>query len=615
MVSDLIDQTYTTNKKPVNIMQSNAWKSSIENFKKILLYVKDTSLDVILEQDLPLANEKIDAVIIGKSPVGKLTAIIIEFKGWNFINPKSEDFVESDLGISLHPDYQLENYIGKLKFCHSSSNSYDYTGIISMYNLNEAKCKVEFRNKVFINGENKNFGYYINSLNISEASEEEIEIFLNGKYIQSNKLFEAIRENSDSIFNASRSALASSGFGLSEEQMNLINEIEEDIKNGNKITYLVQGSPGSGKTLLAISILLNSLSKNINSILTFKNNRLIECVRNVFNNLRDVNGNLLTAGGVIKYYSTGRDDNPGVTDSNYNGQHKVVIYDEAQRMNSENMRNLLRRGIVNIIFFDENQRLNYNERGTLENFRKIASNNGYLIKEYFLQGSYRVEGGMEYSDWLERFISNPEEIQNNNLWNQKYELKFIKSFDELYKELTNKRDSVTNTKVALIASFTETKGNMSNLLAIDNIRIGRDLLTDMDYYKKMRYNIYWLMKPQEYVDFWIIGECNELKNCASIYGTQGFEVDYAGFIWGRDFVIRNGKWEIGSHCEDFPSVARPDTLKYLIEQEADDPVKKEIAMTLLKNRLRIFLSRGIKGTYVFCEDDETRKFLIQNYVN
>jgi hypothetical protein len=88
MVSDLIDQTYTTNKKPVNIMQSNAWKSSIENFKKILLYVKDTSLDVILEQDLPLANEKIDAVIIGKSPVGKLTAIIIEFKGWEFYKSK-----------------------------------------------------------------------------------------------------------------------------------------------------------------------------------------------------------------------------------------------------------------------------------------------------------------------------------------------------------------------------------------------------------------------------------------------------------------------------------------------------------------------------------------------
>lgn len=32
-------------------------------------------------------------------------------------------------------------------------------------------------------------------------------------------------------------------------------------------------------------------------------------------------------------------------------------------------------------------------------------------------------------------------------------------------------------------------------------------------------------------------------------------------------------------------------------------------MQLLKNRYRIFLTRGIKGTYVFCEDDETAKFL------
>ncbi|WP_156770007.1 DNA/RNA helicase domain-containing protein [Methanocaldococcus sp. FS406-22] len=32
-------------------------------------------------------------------------------------------------------------------------------------------------------------------------------------------------------------------------------------------------------------------------------------------------------------------------------------------------------------------------------------------------------------------------------------------------------------------------------------------------------------------------------------------------------------------------------------------------MKLLVNRYRIFLTRGIKGTYVFCEDEETRKFL------
>jgi DUF2075 family protein len=47
----------------------------------------------------------------------------------------------------------------------------------------------------------------------------------------------------------------------------------------------------------------------------------------------------------------------------------------------------------------------------------------------------------------------------------------------------------------------------------------------------------------------------------------------------------------------------------------NNPVMEEVALTLLKNRLRIFLSRGIKGTYVFCEDDETGEFLMNAYEN
>jgi len=611
IVSDLVTNTYKVNQPDHNNMQTNAWNSSIENFKKILLYVKSTGLDIILEQDLPLANERIDAVLIGKNPSGKLTAIIIEFKGWTFINPVSDEIVQCDLGRSMNPEYQLENYLGKLRFCNTCSEFYDFIGVINLYNLPKVQCNLEFKNKTYFNGENLSFGSFINSLNLTEASEDEIDLFINGKYTQNNKLFDAIKNNAESIFNASRTVLAASGFGLSEEQINLLSEIENDINQGNKVTYLVQGSPGSGKTLLAISILLSSLSKNKNSILAFMNNRLIACVRDVFNNLKNAQGNQLATGGVIKFYSTGNIDRPGVAENGYNGRHDVVIYDEAQRMNAENIRNSYMRGNVNVIFFDENQRLNYNERGTLSNFKNIADGNGIEIRECFLKGSYRVEGGMEYNVWLEKFITDPAEFKEQSSWNQIYDLRIFNSFDEVIQVLKDKRDEIVGTKVALAASFTESNGNMGDLLATNNIRIGRDLLTDMIHYNQMIYNIYWLMKPEEYVSFWIDGECNDLTKCASIYGAQGFEADYVSFVWGRDLVIRNGTWELGSHCEDFPAVARPSTLKYIMKQEANiDRGKYDIAMTLLKNRLRIFLSRGIKGTYVFCEDDETREFLI-----
>ena len=32
--------------------------------------------------------------------------------------------------------------------------------------------------------------------------------------------------------------------------------------------------------------------------------------------------------------------------------------------------------------------------------------------------------------------------------------------------------------------------------------------------------------------------------------------------------------------------------------------------TLLLNRARIFLTRGILGTYIYCEDEATRDFLL-----
>lgn len=609
IVGELTNEIYRA--RQVNEMQVNAWNSSIENFKNVLLYVKETGLDLIFEYGLPLSNEKIDAVIIGKNPDGKLTAIIIEFKGWRFINRDSDDFVNCDLGKSLSPDYQLAYYLGNLKHCHTSSEFYEYKGIINMYNLQRENSNIEFCYKVFFRNENRNFADFINGLNLSEADEEDVNLFIKGKYTQNNQLFEIVRKHSGSIFTSARKALAEAGFSLSEEQLILINEIEEDINQGNNVTYLIQGSPGSGKTLLAISILLSSLCKNKNSILAFMNNRLIACVRKIFNNLTDQNGKPIALRGLVKFYSTGRKDYLGVADDGYNGNHDVVIYDEAQRMNTENIVNCFNRGNINVIFFDELQRLNYTEKGKLSIFKSVADRLEKKVKERFLKGSYRVEGGEEYNKWLEQFLSNPDEIKNSGKWINNYEFKIFNDFQIMRSALFKKRNS-GKSKVALVASFTETPGNKDNQTAQDNIRIGRMINPGNMLYHSLDYNIYWVMKPDEYAEFWVNGTCNELTKCASIYGSQGFEADYIGFVWGRDLVIRNNEWTLGDNCLDVAPGVKEYVLKDLFRHCKEGHNEHlDIVLHLLKNRLRIFLSRGIKGTYVFCEDDETREFLMR----
>lgn len=89
----------------------------------------------------------------------------------------------------------------------------------------------------------------------------------------------------------------------------------------------------------------------------------------------------------------------------------------------------------------------------------------------------------------------------------------------------------------------------------------------------------------------------------SIYGAQGFELDYAGLFWGTDLVFRNGAWEVGDPDDCYDRIQRSRALSPVMR---NDPA---LALMLLRNRYRILLTRGIFGTAVYCEDPEARQFL------
>jgi len=163
--------------------------------------------------------------------------------------------------------------------------------------------------------------------------------------------------------------------------------------------------------------------------------------------------------------------------------------------------------------------------------------------------------------------------------------------------------------VALVAAFTESPGDFKNSHSCKNLRIGYPLYSGFELYKDFNGKIFWLMNPKvDYVKYWVRGESNRLERCASIYGCQGFEADFVGVVWGRDFVYRNGRWKLGDNCED--GVGGVNSLKRLFSRaKKGDKGAEERAIRLLINRYRIFLTRGIRGTYIFCEDKETGRFL------
>ena len=282
------------------------------------------------------------------------------------------------------------------------------------------------------------------------------------------------------------------------------------------------------------------------------------------------------------------------------------------------MPTVLQRAPVVVLFLDESQRLNPSDQGSLKTFEKVCSDIGKEYIERPLKAYMRCRGGQEYHDWVENLLQTPQDIEQlslaNQLWIGRYPIGICSTVrGMLYwlKRIHEQEDP--DAQVALVASFTESPGYRDDIKNDLNIRVGYPLSSEWEYYRSSGLCIRWLMKDWDYVKFWKnkgrdaeIGS-NRLDKVASIYGAQGLECDYVGIFWGRDLVFRDGEWRLGEarFCYDtidelvFPRRAQPEARRW-----------SKDALTLVKNRYRIFLTRGIKGVLVFCEDEETRAHLL-----
>jgi hypothetical protein len=94
------------------------------------------------------------------------------------------------------------------------------------------------------------------------------------------------------------------------------------------------------------------------------------------------------------------------------------------------------------------------------------------------------------------------------------------------------------------------------------------------------------------------------------YVVRGFDWDYIGLLWLSDLVWRDDRW-VADPSKTFETAWN----KTLAAARRDVRAKRPDGAGLaeLRNRLargyRILLTRAIRGVYLWCEDDETRRHL------
>jgi DUF2075 family protein len=103
---------------------------------------------------------------------------------------------------------------------------------------------------------------------------------------------------------------------------------------------------------------------------------------------------------------------------------------------------------------------------------------------------------------------------------------------------------------------------------------------------------------------WIISP-KSVNEVGCIHTCQGLEVDYIGVIIGDDLIVRNGI-VITDASKRASSDNSVKGYKKMMKENPDEA--KEQLDLIIKNTYRTLMTRGMKGCYVYCTDDETREY-------
>lgn len=105
---------------------------------------------------------------------------------------------------------------------------------------------------------------------------------------------------------------------------------------------------------------------------------------------------------------------------------------------------------------------------------------------------------------------------------------------------------------------------------------------------------------------WAIDK-NSINEIGCIHTCQGLEFDYVGVIIGADM-----RYEDGHIITDYTKRASTDNslkgIKKIANEQGEEAAQK-IADNIIKNTYRTLMTRGMKGCYVYCVDNNLLKYL------
>lgn len=575
-----------------------SWDHSLQRMSNVLrdrAIPKDAK--AAIEFKIPNTGKRVDFIIAGNDGTDD-HAVIVELKQWETV--EKNDRLDAVV---------VETYIGgsKRPTTHPSYQAWSYATLIEDFNEEVRERPILLKPCAYLH----NYFIQENDPLLDEHYAEHIEkapVFRKGeveklrdfikeyiKYGDKNDVIAKIENGRIKPSKSLQDSMAAMLQGNPEFVMiddqkviyeQIIDYAKNCIANNKKGVFIVKGGPGTGKSVLAINLLVQLIQEDYFAMYVTKNS----APRNVYTTKlkgtmkKKSIDNLFKGSG--SFHATGRNE------------FDVLIVDEAHRLNEKSglfsnlgenqVKELMHSAKFSVYFIDEAQRVTLKDIGSVDLIKKFANDLDVEVFEGELASQFRCDGSDGYIAWLDDVLEIRETANENDL-GMDYDIQVIDTPNQLLKMIKDKNE--INNKARMVAGYcwewiSEGKNN----------RDVHDIVIE-----EHDFSISWNLGN----DIWAIA-AESVDEAGCIHTCQGLEFDYIGVIIGDDLRFEDGKV-----ITDYTKRARTDqSIKGIKKMMKEDPesASKQID-AIIRNTYRTLMTRGQKGCYVYCTDSELASYL------
>ena len=575
-----------------------SWQNSLQFMRNI---VDDNDIDdevrIAIEYNIPLTSKRVDFIICGADANNNDNVVVVELKQWQKAEVVADDmhycvktFVGRNNRIVCHPSYQaysyacfIRNYSQKVlddginlipcAYLHNYDPDFKQTLSNSIYK--EWVSEAPF----FIRNETEQFSAFVKKYVTRRSSNGDLLYEIDHGRLKPTK---ALQDSLTSMVKGNKE------FMLLDEQavcydmcLKTMAKCKED---GKKRTIVIQGGPGTGKSVLAVNLLMEFINKSLNTCYATKNSAPREAFLSLLTHSdakKQVN---------IRQLFRSPFGLSNVPDNTYD----CLIVDEAHRLvkkmygdwNGENqVKECISASLLSIFLLDEDQAVTVNDIGSIAEISKWCRELNSTLKmpaEAKLVSQFRCNGSDAYIQFIDDILQRTEESVTVDLDELNFDFRIFDSAIELREALREK--NAINNKSRMVAGY-----------CYDwNVKHGRG---DYDIMLPDGFKAKWNLEKDK---IWAINP-NSFEEVGCIHTAQGLEFDYVGVLIGKDLKYDSTSGRI---ITDKQAISKDDKSSGIRSCKNESIVRK-----LILNTYKTLLTRGQKGCYVYCEDKSLAEYI------